>query len=235
MAEKKAIIIDDDELICLTLERIFSSMGIDTMSVSSGMEGLHEIKNNPFDIVFLDIHLPDANGLDLIPEIKNYLPDIKIIVITADTNDELMQKAIKGGALMILEKSFSLLEIKKVVRNVLLESVEKREYPRCSCNLLFKFYCSESHISKHIVVPNVLYGEAIDISKNGMRLKLENLIREGELIRFSGTVKNNSYADLLPLEGSAEVIWVKEQSPGYVAGLEYLHRALSGISPIEAY
>jgi DNA-binding response OmpR family regulator len=235
MAGKKVIIIDDDKLICLTLERIFSSMGISALSVNSGEEGLCEIKNNPFDMVFLDINLPDANGLDLIPEIKNFLPDIKIIVITADTNDEIMQKAIKGGALMILEKSFSLQEIKKVVRNVLFDSVEKREHPRCKCNLLFKFYCSESHISKHIVVPNVRYGEAIDISQNGMRLKLENLIREGEHIRFSGTTKNNSCSDLLPLEGAAEVIWVKEQSSGYVAGLEYLHRAISGISPIEAY
>jgi DNA-binding response OmpR family regulator len=222
MAGKKVIVIDDDELICLTLERIFSSMGIDTMSVNRGMEGLHKMKNNSFDLVFLDIHLPDADGLDLIPEIKNYLPDAKIIVTTADTNDEFKEKAIKGGALMILEKSFSLQEIKKVVRNVLPESAEKREYPRCSCNLLFKFYYSESHISKHIVVPDIHYGEAIDISKNGMRLKLENLIREGERIRFSSNVKKNSYADILPLEGAAEVIWIKEQFPGYVAGLEYL-------------
>jgi DNA-binding response OmpR family regulator len=214
-------------LICLTLDRIFSSMGIDAMSVSKGMEGMHEIKNNSFDLVFLDIHLPDANGLDLIPEIKNYLPEAKIIVITADTNDEFKEKAIKGGALMVLEKSFSLQEIKKVVRNVLPESAEKREHPRRLCNLFFKFYCSESHISKHIVVPNVCYGEAIDISKNGMKLKLENLIREGERIRFSGAAKNNFYSDLVHLAGTAEVIWVKEQCPGYVAGLEY---TLPGVS-----
>jgi DNA-binding response OmpR family regulator len=224
MGKKNAIIIDDDELICLTLERIFSSMDISTLSVNRGMEGLNKIKNNSFDLVFLDIHLPDANGLDLIPEIKNYLPDAKIIVITADTNDEFKEKAIKGGALMILEKSFTLKEIKKVVRNVLPESAEKREHPRRLCNLFFKFYSSESHISKHIVVPNVRYGEAVDISENGMRLKLENLIREGERIRFSGTAKNNFYSDHVPLTGAAEVVWVKEQCPGYVAGLEYLHR-----------
>jgi DNA-binding response OmpR family regulator len=223
MTGKKVIVIDDDELICLTLERIFSSMGISALSVSRGMKGLHEIKENPYDLVFLDIHLPDANGLDLIPEIKNYLPDAKIIVITADTNDEFKEKAIKGGALMILEKSFSLLEIKKVVSDILNGCDEKREHPRHPCNLIFKFYFSESHISKHIVVPNVRYGEAIDISKNGMRLKLENLIREGEHIRFSVTAKSNSHSDLLPLEGAAEVIWVIEQCPGYVAGLEYLN------------
>jgi len=224
MGKKKAIIIDDDELICLTLERIFSSMGISALSVSRGIEGLHEIKKNSFDIVFLDIHLPDANGLDLITEIKNYLPDAKIIVITADTNEEFLQRAIRGGALMILEKSFSLQEIKKVVRNLLPESDEKREHPRHSCNLLFKFFCSESHISKHIFVPNVCYGEVVDISENGLKLKLENLIREGDHIRFSGAAKNNPYSDLLPLKGGAEVIWVKEQSAGCVAGLEYLHR-----------
>jgi len=72
MSEKKVLIIDDDKLICLTLRRIISSMGFIATSVSNGAEGLLEIKNNIFDIVFLDIHLPDANGLNLIPKIKSY-------------------------------------------------------------------------------------------------------------------------------------------------------------------
>ena len=100
-------------------------MGFIATSVSNGAEGLLEIKNNIFDIVFLDIHLPDANGLNLIPKIKSYQPKMKIIVITSDTNEEIKEMAINEGALMILEKSFSLLEIKKVVKNILFDYLEK--------------------------------------------------------------------------------------------------------------
>jgi len=59
---------------------------------------------------------------------------MKIIVITSDTNEEIKEMAINEGALMILEKSFSLLEIKKVVKEVLFDYLEKRKHPRYPCN-----------------------------------------------------------------------------------------------------
>jgi len=222
MENKKIIIIDDDMLICLTLERIFSSMGINTTSVGNGMEGLNQVKQNPFDAIFLDIHLPDANGLDLIPRIKGYLPCAKIIIITADTNDELRKRALSEGALMILEKSFSLSEIKKVVKNILSEFIEKREQPRQSCDMSLKFSFNESRISEHVLIPNVYDGVAVDISKNGIRMKVESFIKEREHIRFLNSTKKNSFSDYFPSSGEAEVIWTKELCPGYLTGLKYL-------------
>lgn len=222
MSEKKAIIIDDDQLICLTLTRILSSMGIIAVSVNNWTEGQQEIKNNKFDVAFIDIHLPDANGLDLIPKIVSYSPNTKIIVITADTDDEFKQKAIDEGALLVLEKSFSLLEIKKVVKGVLFDYLEKRRHPRLDCNLPLKFSFMEASVPEHSSDTYVCYGIALDIGQSGIRLTSESRIEKGKHIKFFRVVKKNPFSDIFPSNGAAEVIWVKEQNFRYFAGLEYL-------------
>ena len=115
MTKKKVLIIDDNKLICLNLEKKFTSMGFTALCANTGREALKKIRCNAFDLIFLDIHLPDANGLNLLGEIRESSPNTKVIVMSADINEEYREQATRLGASNVIDKPFSLLEVEDFV------------------------------------------------------------------------------------------------------------------------
>ncbi|MCX8059453.1 MAG: response regulator [Spirochaetes bacterium] len=79
----KALIVDDEPYIQLIIKKILSRKGIDSIICNNGKETSEILKSsNKFEYIFLDISLPDINGLDLIESIKKFLPDSKIILMS---------------------------------------------------------------------------------------------------------------------------------------------------------
>jgi DNA-binding response OmpR family regulator len=64
------LIIDDDKLICDWIAKVVTELGHSSAFAPTLKEGLRKAQAEPFDIVFVDVRLPDGNGLDTIPEIK---------------------------------------------------------------------------------------------------------------------------------------------------------------------
>jgi len=100
------LIIDDDRLICDILVKMMDKIGHDSRWALTGEEGLKKAKQGMFDIVFLDVNLPDANGLDLIKTIKTTPSSPEIIIITGDSDPDGAEMAINSGAWNYLEKPF---------------------------------------------------------------------------------------------------------------------------------
>jgi len=100
----KVLIIDDDQSICLILRQILGSAGYQTSSVNSAETGLKAVSETQPDLVLLDMRLPDAWGLDVIPKIKEIDPDIPVIVITGHASIEDAVKAVKAGVYDYLQK-----------------------------------------------------------------------------------------------------------------------------------
>ncbi|NUN24995.1 MAG: response regulator [Candidatus Jettenia caeni] len=85
MSEKPQILIVDDEVdMCWALESILIPKGYKSYSVTSGKEGLELLKQlyPSVRLIFLDVKLPDIDGLKLANVIKQYYPEIKIAIIT---------------------------------------------------------------------------------------------------------------------------------------------------------
>jgi CheY-like chemotaxis protein len=61
------LLIDDEEALRHTLARIFQRAGFDITTSASGQEGLALLSQQPFDLVYLDIRMPDMNGLEVHP------------------------------------------------------------------------------------------------------------------------------------------------------------------------
>ena len=76
------LIIDDDQGIYSILSRIVTNKGHDAISALTVKEGLEELSANSFDVVFLDVQLPDGNGLDLLPKIVAAPSEPEVIIIT---------------------------------------------------------------------------------------------------------------------------------------------------------
>ncbi|TRX60490.1 response regulator [Fulvivirga sp. M361] len=111
----KALIVDDEKEICLLLSYQLEKLGIRSFKAHSLYEGLNMFNPDEHNIVFLDINLPDGNGLEIIPTLKAKNEHVKIVVISAyDTKSE-HKKAFELGVFQFLGKPFSKKMIKEII------------------------------------------------------------------------------------------------------------------------
>lgn len=113
------IIIDDDIKICEALKTAVQQMNHTADYATSLETGLHKLKTKEYDIVFLDINLPDGTGLDILSDIRAIEPFPDVIIITGDGSMDNAEIAIKSGAWDYIEKGSSLEEIRLSLMRVL--------------------------------------------------------------------------------------------------------------------
>jgi two-component system NtrC family response regulator len=106
------LIIDDDELICDWLANIVTRLGHHSVSTHLLREGLRKLQSEPFDLVFLDVQMPDGNSLESMPNIKAARSSPEIIVITGLGHPDEAELAIRSGAWDYIEKPASFDAIK---------------------------------------------------------------------------------------------------------------------------
>jgi two-component system NtrC family response regulator len=104
----KVLIIDDDRLFCESLSYKLQDLGHDSLCSYTLKDSLKVIKDNDIDIVYLDVQLPDGNGLEKIPEITGSKSEPEVIIITGQGNPDGAELAIKNGAWDYIEKPSSL-------------------------------------------------------------------------------------------------------------------------------
>ena len=119
------LIIDDDKVICDILAKMMEKLSHESRSALTGKAGLELAKNGRFDIVFLDVNLPDANGLALIKILKTAPSSPEIIIITGDSSPDAAEMAINSGAWNYLCKPFLRQEINLQVSRALQFRKEK--------------------------------------------------------------------------------------------------------------
>jgi DNA-binding response OmpR family regulator len=92
------LIIDDEATLRQTMARILQREGFEVTTASNGTEGLTLINEHGFDLVFLDIRMPDANGLDLLKTVHAGHPDLPVILFTAQPDLNSAMEAVRSGA-----------------------------------------------------------------------------------------------------------------------------------------
>ncbi|MDX2479960.1 MAG: sigma-54 dependent transcriptional regulator [Desulfuromusa sp.] len=112
LAHKNLLIIDDDQLFCDAFREDLSDSGMSVLLAHTGADGIRICKNDRIDVVLLDQHLPDAQGVNLCQEILACNDEIKIIFATAYPEFSNAVDAIKAGAYDYLSKPFELEELR---------------------------------------------------------------------------------------------------------------------------
>ncbi len=107
----RILIIDDDKAICLAMTGAIQQIGHDVTSALSLKEGIEKISTAFFDVVYLDVRLPDGSGLDALPMIKNNPSAPEVIIITAEGEPDGAELAIKNGAWDYIEKPSTINEM----------------------------------------------------------------------------------------------------------------------------
>ncbi len=98
MKKNRILIIDDDPGIQFTISEICAYSGYDAVAVSSGREGFDRIQKESFDLVILDYNMPDWDGLFTTKKIKQAVPDLPILILTVDEQQETADKFMAAGA-----------------------------------------------------------------------------------------------------------------------------------------
>jgi two-component system NtrC family response regulator len=117
----KILIIDDDRSVCKTITDMTRDKGHSTESVFRLQEGLDKVMETPYDLVFLDMNLPDGNGIEAIPRIRQAPSRPEVIIITGEGTPNNAELAIKNEAWDYVQKPLS-------VQSVLLPLTRALQY-----------------------------------------------------------------------------------------------------------
>ena len=101
------LVVDDEAEIREGLEALLTSENFEVALADTGEAGLRKLEEHPFDLMLLDVSLPDRNGLDLLREVHHRDPAISIILITAYGSIDMARQAFKSGAQDYITKPWS--------------------------------------------------------------------------------------------------------------------------------
>ncbi len=111
----KILVVDDEKRIRESCYTVLTNEGYTVSCAESGKQGLATINREYFDIILLDLMMPQMSGLDILPEIKANHPDTVVIVITGYSTVEHSIEAMRAGAFDFIPKPFSPKKLKVVV------------------------------------------------------------------------------------------------------------------------
>jgi two-component system NtrC family response regulator len=110
------LVIDDEPVLQDVLGTLLRGAGFEVHGATSAAEGLKQLHDEEFDVVLLDLMLPDQSGLDLLPKIKTHDPHLPVVVITAYSSVESAIEAMRLGAFHYVPKPFKNEEVLHLVR-----------------------------------------------------------------------------------------------------------------------
>lgn len=119
------LVVDDEEPIRSLFEDVLMSLGHKVMTAESSARGLALVKSHDFDLVFLDLKMPDIDGAELFGRIKAVKPDQLVTIITAYPDSEIMARAIEQGPIGVMKKPFTVADIKSAIETFMMLSKTK--------------------------------------------------------------------------------------------------------------
>lgn len=114
---KKSILITDDEQTVREALSIFlTEEGFSCEVARNGHEAVAKVRNHPFELVLMDLHMPRQNGLQALKRIKEHRPEAVIIILTAYYHIDEAAAALKSGASALLLKPIDFEELLDVIK-----------------------------------------------------------------------------------------------------------------------
>jgi DNA-binding NtrC family response regulator len=103
----KVVVIDDERPILMTLEALLKRHGYEALLANTASAGVSLVRKNSPDLVLLDLGLPDADGLDVLRELREEWPDTQVIILTAQDSLSNAIDSIKLGAFHFISKPYA--------------------------------------------------------------------------------------------------------------------------------
>jgi DNA-binding response OmpR family regulator len=121
-AKKKILLVDDDMQIRKSLHKVLCAEGYEVVLAANGQEGIRQFYADQFDLLLLDVSLPDMSGWEVFGTITSINPFLPIIIITG--KDEQHDLAVLAGVGALIEKPLDVPRLLETVNELLAESPE---------------------------------------------------------------------------------------------------------------
>lgn len=102
----RLLVVDDESDILPLLEFCLKPLGMQITTCTSARSALTMLREQPFDVVLSDVMMPDLNGLDFLAELRTFLPDTPVILMSGFAQLDLALSAMKQGAYDLVQKPF---------------------------------------------------------------------------------------------------------------------------------
>lgn len=224
MRPHRLLIVDDDRLISWCLARALSALeDVSIWAVETGQEAIEEISRTSYDLVLLDVILPDMDGFRVLQAIRKARPDVKVVMMSADGSRSNRTAAESLGAIRFLEKPFDVFEILSLARRSLEGSPERRGKARYPCCVPVRIVPLDGGSDPADPGDLAFRGMTADVGSEGLRLVSPRPLREGQRVRLLASEGYDPFLQFVPRETHAEVRWVQPEGGGSVtAGVRYL-------------
>jgi signal transduction histidine kinase len=113
--EKLVVVIDDDEIMRLSCEQILTKAGYRVETFANGHDGIRRLREIRPPLLVVDIKMPELNGFEVIRSVRQFDPDMAIVVITGYATIETAVDAMKAGAYDFLPKPFTPGELRMII------------------------------------------------------------------------------------------------------------------------
>lgn len=121
MDNYRILFVDDDKDILMMVEQYLNMQGYNITTVNSGLKALDLVKQQDVHIIFTDYKMPEFNGLELLAAVKQYNPEVEVIIVTGYGSMESAVQAMKFGSYDYLQKPFKLDHLKLIIDRIIEE------------------------------------------------------------------------------------------------------------------
>jgi two-component system response regulator (stage 0 sporulation protein F) len=229
----KMIIVDDEFLIRYSLSAVFKDPSTEVFAVADGKTAFECFHHCRLDLCFLDIHLPDMNGLEIMKKLRDISPSTRIIIMTGSVITDAMMGSIRGNAHCLISKPFDLDRVREAVDRVLTtgKTAKREEVIACDNGESCIRWITDDYrkhrrkpAAKRIfchVTPPVEHGnqdlvpaDVVDTSESGICVLTSSELKPGHFVKVTDA----------PMNGSGVVRWSSPlgDSGSYRAGIQFI-------------
>jgi len=123
----KILVVDDESHMRKMLDDILSQQGCEVDLAAGAREAMKLAEKKKFDILLSDVKMPQANGFDLLRDVKSRYPEMGVVIMTAYSDAFTMKEALLLGADEYITKPFKIQEISLIVDRVYQRLLSRRQ------------------------------------------------------------------------------------------------------------
>jgi CheY-like chemotaxis protein len=118
---KRILVVDDDEMVLMALDELLKPEGYEIQTVSSGTEALKKLDQDGYDLIMLDVIMPEMDGFNLCKRIRGIekYKETPVVFLTAKSREEDRERGLEAGANLFLSKPISPDRLLKIVADTL--------------------------------------------------------------------------------------------------------------------
>lgn len=161
MSDKTILVVDDEKNIRLTLSQVLESLDYLVETAANGQEVLTRLENPQLSLILLDLRMPGMDGMEVLRQVRELRPDVRVIIMTAYGTVESAVEAIKLGAVDFISKPFTPDQIRRLIGKVLdRESIQEQYASDYATNLELARKC----------ITNLFFDAALEYIKKAISI-----------------------------------------------------------------